>query len=164
MWYAAYTKPRFEKKVAEHLAKKKINYYLPLIKTLKQWSDRKKWVEEPAFKSYIFVNVSEEDVKHLTMVDGIIKVIAFNGKPQPIPEDQIQTLQLLLNNPELIEISHSLVDGDNVEITTGPLAGIKGVITTTDSPKNVAVNINILGRSILAQIPAYALKKIPKRS
>ncbi|MBC8342565.1 MAG: UpxY family transcription antiterminator, partial [Bacteroidetes bacterium] len=60
-WYAAYTKSRNEKKVSERLSEQAVEHYLPLHKILKQWSDRKKWVEEPVFKSYIFIKIGLDD-------------------------------------------------------------------------------------------------------
>ena len=72
-WYAIYTKPRWEKKLAEKLEEKRIDHYLPMVKTLKLWSDRKKWVNEPLFKSYIFVHVTQDTA----CVCGIHKIVTL---------------------------------------------------------------------------------------
>ena len=158
-WYAFYTLPRAEKKVADRLEKNKMEFYLPLIKTLKQWSDRKKMVIEPVFKSYIFVKVSITEIKKILPIEGILKVISFGDKPQKIPEDQLIYLKLLLESPDEIEVQNVLHIGDKVRVIQGPLNGAEGYLSK-DSPKNFRVNIDIVGQSVVVHInPAY-LEKI----
>lgn len=158
-WYAFYTLPRAEKKVAEKLEKHKFEYYLPLIKTLKQWSDRKKMVIEPIFKSYIFVKVLPDEIKRVLPIDGILKIISFGHIPQSIPDSQVAFLKLLLESPDEIEISSTLQTGDKVRIIQGPLAGAEGFLGAIGS-KNFKINIEIVGHSIAVAVnPAY-LEKI----
>ncbi len=158
-WYAFYTSPRAEKKVAEKLEKHHFEHYLPLAKTLKQWSDRKKMVTEPVFKSYIFVKVKNEDIKKVLPIEGILKVISFGNVPQKIPENQLVFLKLLLESPEEIEIHSNLQKGDKVRITQGPLNGAEGYLSNNSS-KNFKINIDIVGHSISVKVnPAY-LEKI----
>lgn len=158
-WYAFYTFPRAEKKVSEKLEKHGIEHYLPLMKTLKQWSDRKKMVVEPVFKSYIFIKVLAADIKKVLPIDGVLKVISFGNIPQRIPDNQIAFLKLLLESPDEIEISSTLQSGDKIRVIQGPLAGAEGFLCETGS-KNFKINIDIVGHSIaIAVNPAY-LEKI----
>ena len=78
-WYAVYTKPRNEKKLAERLNGKGIEAYLPMRRTLKQWSDRKKMVDEPLISSYVFVNVLQEHYFEVLNTPGAVKYIWFCG-------------------------------------------------------------------------------------
>lgn len=160
-WYVLYTAPRAEKKVNTRLSEKGITTYLPLIKSLKQWSDRKKWVEEPAFNSYIFINGNEEILELSLTTPGVLKVISFGNTPQTIPNNQIEWLKLLLNSPELIEIKDHLQKGDNVEVISGPFMGIKGKVISSKSDKKFAVNIEIMNRAICVKVAPQLLKKIP---
>jgi Transcription termination factor nusG len=66
-WFVLYTKPRWEKKIHQLLDAKEIENYCPLNKVSKKWSDRMKIVEEPLFKSYVFVKVSEEEQTKVRM-------------------------------------------------------------------------------------------------
>jgi transcriptional antiterminator RfaH len=157
-WFAFYTMPRSEKKVAEKLEKHRYEYYLPLVKTLKQWSDRKKMVVEPVFKSYIFVRVSPKDINKVLPLEGILKVISFGQVPQSIPENQIAFLKLLLETPELIEIHDNLQKGDRVRVAQGALRGAEGYLVSNSS-KNFRINVDIVGHSISVSInPAYLEK------
>ncbi len=157
-WFAFYTLPRAEKKVADRLDKLQMEFYLPLIRTMKQWSDRKKMVIEPVFKSYIFIRVKPDDIKKVLPVEGILKIISFGGLPQKIPQNQLTYLRLLLESPDEIEVQNNLRLGDRVRVIQGPLNGAEGYLSH-DSPKNFRINIDIVGQSVAIYInPAYLEK------
>src|SRR4051812_43960085 len=94
-WYPVYTHARAEKKACQALIKKGIETYLPLNRQLKQWSDRKKWVEEPFIKSYLFVYITEQEQMEVLMTKGIARFIYFSGKITCMPFTQIDELKLL---------------------------------------------------------------------
>ena len=83
-WFALYTKPRNEKKVAENLAALGIEVYCPLVTTIKQWSDRKKKVESPLIPSYVFVKIEEANRKEVFQVSGVVQYVFWLGKPAKI--------------------------------------------------------------------------------
>ena len=96
-WYAVYTKPRWEKKVAILLQQKGIESYCPLNKVRRRWSDRMKTLEEPLFKSYVFVQITEGDRTAVRMTDGVINFVYWNGKPAIIKEKEIATIRKFLD-------------------------------------------------------------------
>src|SRR5690242_4387425 len=95
-WYPVYTRPRAEKKALQALESRGIECYLPLQRQLKQWSDRKKWVEEPLIRSYLFVRIAARDQPAVLMTPGISRFIYFGGKVAVMPERQIRDLKLLM--------------------------------------------------------------------
>ncbi len=103
-WYAIYTKSRNEKKLATNLKARGIEVYLPLLKTLKQWSDRKKWVEIPLFRSYLFVHILDKEYLDVLQTDGVVRFITFRKERIPIPESQILAVKSYLeeDNPVLM--------------------------------------------------------------
>src|ERR1700761_942522 len=103
-WYPVYTHPRAEKKASLALLSKGIETYLPLRRQLKQWSDRKKWVEEPLIKSYLFVRIAEHDQTEVLMTRGIARFIYFGGKIASMPASQIDNLKLLMMSPLELEV------------------------------------------------------------
>ena len=94
-WFAIYVKSRTEKKVSAELDKLGIDHYLPLLKVLKQWSDRKKWVIEPLFKSYIFVYIDTAQYYDVLKAINVVRYITFEGKAVAIPPQQIEAIKLL---------------------------------------------------------------------
>ncbi len=160
-WYAVYTNPRAEKKTASLLLQRGITVYLPILKTLKQWSDRKKWVEEPLFRSYLFVNVSEKEYLEALQVQGVVKYISFSGKAAIIRDEQIENIKLLLSSESELDISdHHFEKGENVSIKAGPFAGLKGELIDTKNAKRFLVRFDQLGKSIILNIPTVYLEPV----
>lgn len=96
-WYAIYTKPRWEKKVYALLIEKGMEAYCPLNKVKKKWSDRVKWVEEPLFKSYVFISILEEELTTVRMVGGVVNFVYWLGKPAIIKDKEIELIRSFLN-------------------------------------------------------------------
>jgi transcription antitermination factor NusG len=97
-WYAVYTRPRWEKKVYSLLSEKKIEAYCPLTRVHKKWSDRMKWVEEPLFRSYVFVKIAEEEQSKIRMVNGIVNFVYWLGKPATIKDKEVAVIRKFLND------------------------------------------------------------------
>src|SRR5262245_66596439 len=103
-WYAVYTKSRWEKKVHRLLQEKQVESYCPLNKVRRKWSDRVKVVEEPLFKSYVFVRVNNEDRTAVRMTNGVINFIYWNGKPALIKDREINAIKRFLDEYENVEV------------------------------------------------------------
>jgi len=150
-WYAVYTKPRWEKKVAELLSKTDVEYYCPLNKVVKQWSDRKKVVEEPLFTSYVFVRV---DAKMQTMVrpiDGVVNFVYWLGKPAVIKDEEIELIKRFLNEYSNVRLERTRVSvNDNVKILNGPFMEFEAKVTKVNS-KTVTVILPSLGYKMIAE-------------
>jgi transcription antitermination factor NusG len=160
-WYAVYTKPRFEKKALEGLTETGIESFLPLIKTLKQWSDRKKWVEEPLFRSYLFVHIVKPDYYRVLNTAGVVKYITFEGKAVPVPPQQITAIRQYINAEEFIPENHFNPEiGDKVEISRGELQGLTGNLVKIQGRQKVRIEIESIGHSITLTIPKSFLRKI----
>ncbi len=154
-WYAVYTLPRSEKKVADRFEKAGISYYLPLYKQLKKWSDRKKWVEEPLFKSYIFVQISEAEYFKVLNTLGVVRFITFSGKAVYIPQREIEIIQkLLLEFPDDLEVADNLSPGTPIEIIAGAMMGIKGELVDYRGEKRASIKVEYINQSVLINIPA----------
>ena len=126
-WYAVYTKPRWEKKVADSLIRKQIETYCPLNRVTHQWSDRKKIVEEPLFKSYVFVRIPEKMKTTVRETSGIVNFVYWLGKPACIPDHEIELIKRFLHEYENVEVeSFPIHENDLIQITAGPLMHQRG--------------------------------------
>lgn len=160
-WYALYTKSRFEKKTGQLLAEKGIKVYVPLLKTMKQWSDRKKVVEEPLFRSYIFFKASVNKLPEVKQTEGVVYIVSFNREPAVIPDEQITNLQLLLNSNEKFEISHDIfLTGETVEVIRGSLQGLRGTFINYQGNKKIVLRIDAINQSLMVYVPPVWVKKI----
>ena len=157
-WFPVYTNPRAEKKAAALLTQKGIEVYLPLQRQLKQWSDRKKWVEEPLIKSYIFVNITIKQQMDVLTTKGVSRFLYFSGKIASMPVRQIDQLKLLLASELDLEIvDHKFEKGEQVKIVAGPLMGLIGELVDFHSQKRMILRLDHTGQVVLVQIPAVFL-------
>ena len=164
IWYAIYTKPRAEKKVFAELTGKGIHAYLPLLRTLRQWSDRRKWVEEPLFRSYLFVNISQKEYFDVLNTQGVVRYITFEGKAVPVPHNQIEAIRFYLSEEEVLQdaMEEGFSAGDTVEVIRGPMRGLTGEILEQAGKYKVRVEIAAVGQSILVTIPPGYLKRVSR--
>ncbi|TSJ35954.1 UpxY family transcription antiterminator [Mucilaginibacter corticis] len=164
-WYPVSTHPRSEKKAYDALTKKGIEAYLPLQRQLKQWSDRKKWVEEPFIKSYVFVRIRESEQADILMTQGVARFIYFSGRITAMPDRQIKELKLLIASPFELEVTEEhLQPGEPVLIKAGPLKGLKGEVVSYKSQKQLMIRLGNLGHSIIVNVPASLIDRLQKRA
>ena len=159
-WYAVYTKSNFEKRIHTSLRATSIETYLPLKKEFRQWSDRKKSVEEPLIKSYVFVKIAPKDYLSVLSTPGVVKFISFAEKPVVIPEYQINVIRRLLADADDLEISaETFAPGDPIEIIGGKLMGLTGELVESKGSKKVVIRIDQLERSLLVNISSKYLRR-----
>lgn len=152
-WYALYTKSRTEKKVAERLEKIGVEYYLPLKKTLKQWSDRKKYVYVPIINSYIFVKVKRDQLYDLVGIEGVTRYISFSGRPVVVRQQELDILKLFLESDTNIEfLEGEAQKGKLVKFTSGVFKDYEGKILKVNRKNQLIVEIESLGKSLVVNI------------
>ncbi len=162
-WFAVYTRPRWEKKVSRTLEEKEIEYYCPLQKVTKQWSDRKKVILEPVFKSYIFVKISEEKKWDLKRIDGILNYVYWLGKPARIPEKDIDKVRMFLSEFSDVQVDqNNLNPEDKVYIEQGVLMNYEGLVLEVFGSK-ARVRIESMGIQLIATFDKSKLKQVPKK-
>lgn len=151
-WLAVYTRPRWEKKVNQLLIEKGLESYCPLNKVRRKWSDRIKTVEEPLFKSYVFVRVSEEDRRVVRLTNGAINFVYWNGKPAVIKDREITAIRRFLDEYENVETRPlDIKVNQRVRITNGTLMDYEGKVLGVRN-KVAKVAIDSLGYILIAYI------------
>lgn len=139
-WYVLYTKPKWEKKVAEQLRKNGIECYCPLVIQVRQWSDRKKKVEVPLFNSYVFVQLAEADRNIVFNSPGVVRYLFWLGQPAIVRDEEIKVIKKWLSVPDESTISVSQYKvGDSVEIDSGPFLSQKAIVQEVNSTNYVLV-------------------------
>jgi transcriptional antiterminator RfaH len=160
-WYALYTRPRAEKLVFQRLVEVGIETFLPLQKTYRMWSDRKKLVEKPLLSSYVFVKTNNRNFPKVYKTNGVVKFVSFEGQPVSIPQNQIDNLRLLVDsNAEIVVSSERFDPGDNVVVINGSLIGLTGELIRIGSKNRVVVRIDRLDQNLILKIPKAFLRKV----
>ena len=158
-WYAIRVKSRSEKRVYTDLTEQGIEAYLPLQKKLRQWSDRKKWVEMPLISGYVFVYISRKEYEIVLRVFNVVSYIYFEGKAAVIREEDINLLKRMLGQVDVeLEITEEqFKPGQKVEIIAGPLLGVIGELIEFKGKNKVALRIPPLGYTVLIEAPGKSL-------
>lgn len=159
-WYAAYTKSRTEKKVLARLTDNGFEAYLPILRKRHQWSDRLKWVEEPLIRSYIFIRANEKEYYDAINTPGLVCYVTFEGKAAPIPDWQIDTLRMLLNEGAEMEVSNErFAPGQKIIVVSGTLVGMKGEMVEYRGKKKVLIRLGSTGTNILVTVGLDLIEK-----
>ena len=157
-WIAIYTKPRHEKTVKSELNKKGFEVYLPMLKERQKWSDRKKWVEFPLFRSYLFVKVEIKNAIFILQTTGVVKVIKFGKEIAIIKDENIKSIKLMIDGGFKPESIDYFIKGDPVTVIEGPLKGLSGEVIRLENDDFLVLRINTIQHSISVKINKGFLK------
>ena len=157
-WIAVYTKPRHEKTVSNELHKKGYEVYLPLLKERRKWSDRKKWIEFPLFRSYLFVRTDIKNALFVVQTYGVVKIIKFGEKIGIVKNEIINSIKLMIEGGYKPEPLDYFIKGDPVIVKEGPLKGLIGEVIRIDNNDRLIVRIDAIQHSVSIQIERGFLK------
>lgn len=128
-WYVVYTKPKWEKKVAEKLTQAGIECYCPLITQIKQWSDRKKKVEVPLFNSYVFVQLLDNERNTVFAIPGVVRYLFWLGKPAIVRDEEINIIKKSLSVSNIADVTVSSIQvGDRIKLDSGAFSNQDAIV------------------------------------
>ncbi|MCC5917196.1 MAG: UpxY family transcription antiterminator [Cryomorphaceae bacterium] len=158
-WYVIYTKPRAEKKTADLLERRGIETYCPVQRQLRQWSDRKKWVEMVVIPSYVFVRCEENQRHRVINEPGVLNFVYWLGKPALVRDEELKRLQDFLQEYNNHEISYEeLKPGTKIRVEGGPMDSKTGVVVKVSKTK-ARIEFHGMGMAFIATIKRSQVKK-----
>ncbi len=160
-WFAACTRSRHEKMVADQLRGKGVEFFLPLGHTVRRWQSRMAEVDLPLFPGYVFVRIPLQDRLQVLTVPGVAYLVASAGQPLPVPEEQVLTLRERLAAGVLAEPHPYLAVGSRVRVRRGPLADLEGVLLRKHGQSRLVVSVDIIQRSIALHVEACDVEPLP---
>lgn len=162
-WYVIYTKPRWEKKVYSLLTDKNIEAYCPLNRVRRKWSDRMKYVDEPLFKSYVFVRVAEEGLAAVRLISGVVNFVYWLGKPGIVKNSEIEIIRKFLNDHDEVWTEPIGLQKDaRVVIRRGAFMDKEARVVKVSNNK-VRVLIESIGYSLVAVVARSNVEKLGKQ-
>jgi len=161
-WYAVQTRSRHEKKVAEEIDRKGICAFLPLINSVRCWSDRRQEVELPLFPGYVFVHTTTDPEARVSVLrtNGVAWFVGSQGRGTPIPDKQIEYIRLILDQKVPCEPYPFLEINQRVRIRGGSLDGVEGVLVAKNNDQSLLVSIDLIKKSVLVRVTGYKLEKV----
>lgn len=153
-WFAACTRSRHEKMVAEQLQGRGVEHFLPLGRTVRRWQSRMAEVDLPLFPGYVFVHIPLRERPRVLTVPGLAYLVASAGQPLPVPAEQILTLRERLVAGVLAEPHPYLAIGARVRVRRGPLAGLDGLLLRKHGQSRLIISVDMIQRSIALHVDA----------
>jgi transcription antitermination factor NusG len=156
-WFAVQTRARHEKLVAQRLSEKGVTTFLPLVRAIHHWSDRRKTVELPLFSCYLFAKLAPTHEQNLRVlvVNGVLRFVGPGGQPISIPEEQIEGVQRLVQEQLPYTSYPFLKIGQRVRIRSGALDGVEGILVSRSGETSLVISIDAIQRSLAVRIEGY---------
>jgi len=151
-WYALYTCPRHEKRVAEQIGQRSISCFLPLYRSVRRWKDRRRELELALFPGYVFVRINLNDRLRVLQLPGAVRFVGFSGQPLPLPEGEVESLMKGLEGGVCAEPHPYLTVGRRVLIAYGPLAGMRGILVRRKDRLRVILSVDLIMRSVAVEV------------
>jgi transcription antitermination factor NusG len=165
-WYAAYTRSRHEKRVLDRLQAMSIECFLPLCNTLSRWKDRNVFVQLPLFPGYLFVRIGFQDWLRVLQAPGVVRFVGQSHRPEPLPENEIESLRNALSQNIPVEPHPFLKSGERVLIANGPFEGMEGVLLRKNRLR-VVLSLSQIHSSFVLEVDAhdvYPVTSMPIRT
>ena len=164
LWYVMHTKSRHEKIVNDLLLKKSVEAYLPLLTVRSKRRDRKVMIRVPLFPGYLFVKTDLHPSSHLEVVKtaGAVRLIGNRQGPVPVPDETVESLQIMVDSNNPVTTGHRLSTGDKVMVVYGPFAGVVGTFVRYGAKGRVIVDIEALGQYAGVEVSEEDIEIIPK--
>jgi transcription antitermination factor NusG len=151
-WYAIYTCPRHEKRVAEQVAQRSFPCFLPLYRSVRRWKDRRKELELALFPGYVFVHMALTSKLQVLQLPGVVHLVSFNGQPAALPGEEIEALKARWSSELKVEPHPYLRAGRRVRVQSGPMQGLEGIIVRRKDRCRVIFSIDLIMRSVAVEV------------
>jgi transcription antitermination factor NusG len=163
LWYAAYTCANHEKRVAQQLAARSVEHFLPLYESVRRWKDRRVQLQLPLFPGYVFVRLDLRDRLQVLEIPSVARLVGFNGTPTPLPDGEIEALKAGLAGGVRAVPHPYLKVGRRVRIKSGPLAGMNGILLRRKGKFRVVISIDLIQRSVAVDASAADVEPVAER-
>lgn len=151
-WFAVYTTPRHEKRIALHFEQRQIESFLPLYQEIRQWKNRcKVKLDLPLFPNYIFVRIERDERFRVLNVPGVLSILGSSSDLFPVEDEYIVSLRRGLDAHKIEP--HPLVGvGDKVRIIAGAMSGMEGILVRKKNDLRVVLRVALLERSMAVEV------------
>jgi transcription antitermination factor NusG len=159
-WYAVCTSANHEKRVAEQLGARDVEYFLPLYKSVRRWKDRRVMLQLPLFPGYVFVRMALRDRLQVVQIPSVVRIVGFDGQPYPVPDSEIEVLRDAISTAIRFEPHPFLTRGCRVRIRYGPLRGTEGILLRKNKQSRVVLSVNLIASSVALEIDASDVERV----
>jgi len=160
-WYAIYTCANQEKRVAQQLERRSLEYFLPLYETMRRWQDRRVRLDLPLFPGYVFIQLALCNRLEVLQIPGVVRLVGFNGHPTPLPVEDIETIRACGTRRHRLYPHWYVQRGQRVRILSGPLEGLTGVVVRQRNRTRFVISLELLMRSVGVDVDVADFATVP---
>lgn len=162
-WYAVAVKPQAERNVEAALAQRSYDTFFPVVASERRWSDRVKRVDVALIPGYIFCRFDGERRLPIMTTPGVRDIVGFGRQAAPVDEEELAALRLMIENGQGVQSCEFLRRGDPVEVTWGPMQGLKGFLVEVKGTCRVVVSVQLLQRSVSVEMDRARIRRIDNK-
>jgi transcription antitermination factor NusG len=159
-WYAAYTRANHERRVADQLAERGVENFLPEYESVRKWKDRKVWLQMPLFPGYVFVHLALQNSLQVVQVPGVACLVGFAGRPVAVPEEEFAKIRGFLNKGFRAEPHPYLQAGRRARVRSGPFEGMEGIIVRRKNSSRLVISLELLQRAMVVNVEESSLEEL----
>ena len=159
-WFAVRTRSRAEKVVADHLASRGLEAFLPLVTRWSRWKDRKKAVEWPLFPGYCFARFDPRRQLVVLSSPSVVTIVSFANELAAIPDEQIDSLRTLVSSDLKYDPAPFIREGHRVAVVSGPLAGVVGRLIRKGEHARLILSVDLIGQAVSAEVDAADVRSL----
>lgn len=159
-WYALQVRSRKENYVASQIQGKGLECLLPTYKSIRQWSDRKKELEQPLFPGYLFCRFDFQQRRPLVTIPGVLQILGNGRVAVPVAEEEITALRLAVSSGMPKQPWPYLEVGQRVRVNYGTLAGLEGILVNVKGNHRVVLSVTLLQRSVALEVETAWLSPV----
>jgi transcription antitermination factor NusG len=153
-WHAVWTRSRHEQAVCGQLQQKAIESFLPTISRWSRWTDRKKKIDWPLFPGYCFARFPDTTRLDVLKCSGVVTIVSVDGAPAPIPDHEIDSIRQLVESDLAYDPCPLIHEGDQVEVTHGPLKGVVGRLIRKNDKARLLLSVDLIGQAVSVDVDA----------
>jgi transcription antitermination factor NusG len=159
-WYAAYTRANHERRVAEQLAERGVENFLPQYESVRRWKDRRVRLQLPLFPGYIFVHLELQNRVQVLQISGVACLVGFGSGPEAVPEEEFARIRGFLNKGFRAEPHPYLQTGRRVRVRSGPLEGTEGIVVRRKNGSRLVVSLELIQRAMAVDVDSNDVEAI----
>ncbi len=151
-WFAVFTKPQHEKKVAEHFRSRSLEVFLPTYEEKHSWKNRQTIVLNiPLFPGYLFAHIFPQQRRLALAIPGVISILGGSPLSCAVTDQYIETLRTGLALGRILPHPPTAI-GDRVRIISGPMAGVSGILAHVRSEFRVVLSIAMIRQCVSIEV------------
>jgi transcription antitermination factor NusG len=151
-WYAVYTRANHERRVADQLAERGVEHFLPQYESVRKWKDRKVRLQMPLFPGYVFVHLALQNRLNVLQVPGVACLVGFAGRPAAVPEEEFAKIRGFLKQGLRAEPHPYLKAGRRVRVRSGPLEGMEGIVLSRKNSCRLVILLELIQRAMAVDV------------